>query len=56
MPIHIEYDHKKNKHYIQWGDQKRYYFNIASVRSFKTALKKCQDQAKAIYANGWTGN
>jgi hypothetical protein len=51
MPLHIRFDKTKNKYFIQWGNQKKYYFNTKSERSFKIAYNKALAQSRAIYAN-----
>jgi hypothetical protein len=49
MPIRIN----KILNYIQWGNQKKYYYKRNSLVSFKRALRKEIMQMRAIYANNY---
>lgn len=48
MPIHNGYDEVKKKWFVQWGDQKKYYYNIDSQISTTKAYNKAVNQMKAI--------
>ena len=50
MPLHISID-DKGKSFIQWGYQKKYYFNPKSKKSYDKAYDKAVKQMKAIYIN-----
>ena len=51
MPIKIHFDNYNNSYYYQYGNQKKYYFDISSERSQKMAYNKCLKQAKAIHSS-----
>jgi hypothetical protein len=51
MPINTGYDEKEKKHFIRWGNQKKYYYTNSN--SFKLAKLKALQQMKAIYSSGY---
>lgn len=53
MPIHQGKDIKGN--YLQWGSQKKYYYNPTSIQSEKKAYDLAARQARAIYSTGYKG-
>ncbi len=56
MPISVKRDNENGLLYVQWDNHgHKYYFNSKSVKSFRSAVKQCQNQVRAIYANGYHG-
>lgn len=54
MPIHTGKD--SNGLFVQWGNQKKYYYNSNDKQSFEKAKEKARKQMIAIYASGYHEN
>lgn len=52
MPIHSGTDSKGP--FIQWGNQKKYYYKKGNKKSLANAKAKANKQMKAIFASGYS--
>lgn len=42
--------------YVQWGNQKKYYYECGNEEARQRAIAKAKKQEKAIRASGWSEN